>query len=82
LVVQSRENLFNDTMPSGATGEELLAMKLPAFIMSGDDASHSASAALALRELLPDARLSPLMPPAQSAATVAAWIREARVGLD
>jgi hypothetical protein len=35
-----------------------------------------------LRELLPDARLSPLMPPAQSAATVAAWIREARVGLD
>jgi len=82
LVVQSRENLFNDTMPSGATGEELLAMKLPAFIMSGDDASHSASAALALRELLPDARLSPLMPPAQNAATVAAWIREARAELD
>jgi hypothetical protein len=65
-------------MPSGATGEELLAMKLPAFIMPGDDASHSCSSAHALRELLPDARMSPLMPPGQNAATVAAWIREAR----
>lgn len=77
VVTQSRDNLFSDTMPSGATGEELLAMKLPAFILSGDDAAHSASAAQALRELLPDARLSPLMPPQQNAATVAAWMREA-----
>lgn len=58
-----------------------LAMKLPAFIMSGDDASHSASSVQALRELLPDARLSPLMPPAQNAATVAAWLREARAAV-
>lgn len=78
LVAQSRDNLFSDTMPSGATGEELLAMQMPAFIMSGDDASHSASSAQALRELLPDARLSPLMPPQQNAATVAAWLREAK----
>lgn len=78
LVAQSRDNLFSDTMPSGASGAELLAMQLPAFIMSGDDASHSASSAQVLRELLPDARLSPLMPPAQNAVTVAAWLREAR----
>jgi len=77
LVAQSRDKLFSDTMPSGATGEELLAMNLPAFIMSGDDASHSNSSAHALRELMPDARMSPLMPPAQNAASVAAWIREA-----
>lgn len=81
LVAQSRDNLFSDTMPSGATGEELLAMQLPAFIMSGDDASHSASSAQALRELLPDARMSPLMPPQQNAATVAAWLREARAAV-
>lgn len=79
LVEQSRDRLFSDTMPSGATGEELLAMRLPAFIISGDDASHSASSAQALRELLPDARMSPLMPPQQNAAAVAAWLREARM---
>ncbi|MEN9783060.1 MAG: hypothetical protein RJA24_403 [Pseudomonadota bacterium] len=78
LVAQSRDNLFSDTMPSGATGEELMAMKLPAFIMSGDDASHSNSSAQALRELMPDAQLSPLMPPSQNAATVAAWLRDSK----
>lgn len=78
IVEQSRDNLFSDTMPSGATGEELMAMQLPAFIMSGDDASHSASSALALRELLPQARMSPLMPPAQNVATVSAWLRECK----
>lgn len=82
LVAQSRDNLFSDTMPSGATGEQLLAMNLPSFIMAGDDASHSTSAAHALRELMPNARLSPLMPPAQNAATVAAWLREAKAAVD
>jgi hypothetical protein len=55
-----------------------MAMKLPAFIMSGDDASHSNSSAQALRELMPDAQLSPLMPPSQNAATVAAWLRDSK----
>jgi pimeloyl-ACP methyl ester carboxylesterase len=77
IVEQSRDNLFNDTMPSGATGAELMAMKVPAHIMSGDDASHATSAAHALRELMPDAKLSPLMPPQQNGATVSAWIRAA-----
>ena len=78
VVAQSRDNLFSDTLPSGATGEELLAMQLPAFIMSGDDASHSASSAQALRELLPNAELSVLMPTAQNAASVAAWLRDSK----
>lgn len=76
VVAYSRDTLFNDTMPSGATGEQLMAIKLPSFIMSGDDASHATSAAHALRELIPGSVLSPLMPPQQNAATVTAWIRE------
>ncbi len=75
IVSQSRDTLFDDTMPSGATGEQLMAIKLPSFIMSGDDASHSTSSAHALRELIPGAALSPLMPPQQNAASVTAWIR-------
>jgi pimeloyl-ACP methyl ester carboxylesterase len=76
VVAYSRDTVFDDTMPSGGTGEQLMAIKLPSFIMSGDDASHATSAAHALRELIPGSVLSPLMPPQQNAATVTAWIRE------
>ena len=76
IVEQSRDKLFNDTMPPGATGEQLMAMNVPAFIMPGDDASHSTSSAHALRELMPQVKLSPLMPPQQNAETVGLWIRE------
>ena len=76
IVAYSRDLLFDDTMPSGATGEQLMALKIPSFIMSGDDASHATSAAHALRELIPDSVLSPLMPPQQNPASVAAWIRD------
>jgi pimeloyl-ACP methyl ester carboxylesterase len=76
IVAQSRDLLFDDTMPSGATGEQLMAIKTPSFIMSGDDASHSTSSAHALRELIPGSVLSALMPPQQNAASVTAWIRD------
>ncbi len=76
ILERSRDTLFNDSMPSGATGEQLIAMQAPACIMSGNDAAHSHSAAVALRELLPKVQLSPLMPPQQSGAAVGAWIRE------
>ena len=76
IVAQSRDTLFDDTMPSGATGEQLMTIKLPAFIMSGDDASHATSAAHAMRELIPGTIMSPLMPPQQNASTVTAWIRD------
>jgi len=76
IAAYSRDTLFDDTMPSGATGEQLMAIKLPSFIMSGDDASHSTSSAHALRELIPGSALSPLMPPQQNAASVTAWIRD------
>jgi hypothetical protein len=53
-----------------------MTIKLPAFIMSGDDASHATSAAHAMRELIPGTIMSPLMPPQQNASTVTAWIRD------
>lgn len=76
VLAQSRDNLFNDTMPPGATGEQLMAMNVPAFIMPGDDVLHLTSCAYALRELMPQAKLSPLMPPQQNAATIEHWIYE------
>jgi pimeloyl-ACP methyl ester carboxylesterase len=76
ILERSRDTLFNDTMPSGATGEQLIAMQASACVMTGDDASHAHSAAVALRELLPKVQMSPLMPPQQSGAAVGAWIRD------
>lgn len=74
IVTQSRDNLFADTLPSGASGAELMAMNVPAFIMPGDDAIHTTSSAHALRELLPHGTLSPLMPWQQNATSIANWI--------
>ncbi|OGA55986.1 MAG: hypothetical protein A3F74_27875 [Betaproteobacteria bacterium RIFCSPLOWO2_12_FULL_62_58] len=51
-----------------------MAMSVPAFVMSGDDASHATSCAHALRELMPQSKLSPLMPPQQNVSTVRDWI--------
>ena len=74
IVAHGRDTLFDDVMPSGATAEQLLAIRAPSFIMSGDDASHSTSSAHILRELIPGAAFSALMPPQQSADTVQRWI--------
>ena len=62
----SRDALFNDTMPSGASGEELMSIRVPAFIMAGSDSSHAYSAAWALKELMPQAELWDLLPPQQN----------------
>jgi pimeloyl-ACP methyl ester carboxylesterase len=74
IVAQGRDSLFDDTFVSGATPQQLMAIKAPTFIMSGDDASHSTSSAHQLRELIPGSVLSELMPPQQNADTVKAWI--------
>jgi len=66
IVEKSRDALFNDTMPSGASGAELMKMDIPAFIMPGDDSSHAYSAALALKELMPRAELWSVLPPQQN----------------
>lgn len=74
VVAQSRDNLFSDAMPSGATGPQLMAMNVPAFIMPGDDASHSASCAQILHELIPQATLSSFGPRQQNAASMEQWV--------
>jgi len=61
IVEESRDTLFNDTMPSGARGEELQKIEIPAFIMPGNDSSHAYSAAWALKELMPRAELWEVM---------------------
>jgi pimeloyl-ACP methyl ester carboxylesterase len=76
IVVQSRDNLFPDTMPAGASGEQLMTLNVPTFIMPGDDASHALSCAHALREMIPRAKLAALPPPQQNAQTIAKWIAE------
>lgn len=63
---RTRDALFNDTMPSGAGGAELLNMQVPAFIQSGNDASHAHSASWALKELMPQAELWDVLPPHQN----------------
>ena len=66
ICAQTRDALFNDTMPAGAGGAALMAMNIPAFIQSGNDSSHSHSASWALKELMPDAELWDVLPPHQN----------------
>ena len=66
ICAQTRDALFNDTMPSGAGGAALMNMHMPAFIQSGNDASHAHSAAWALKELMPNAELWDVLPPRQN----------------
>lgn len=61
VVEQSRDHLFNDTMPSGASGAELQKIDIPSFILPGNDSSHAYSASWALKELMPRAELWDVM---------------------
>jgi pimeloyl-ACP methyl ester carboxylesterase len=63
---QSRDTIFNDTMPSGASGEELMAIQIPSLIMSGADSRHTRSSAWALKELIPNSELWNVFPPDQT----------------
>ena len=76
VVAQCRDNLFSDTLPSGASGEQLAAIDVPAFIMPGDDALHTTSCAQVLRELMPRAKLSSLKLSQQNATTIGRWVGE------
>src|SRR5262245_20437719 len=66
ICARSRDAIFNDTMPSGASGEELMRIRIPALIMSGADTRHTRSAAWALKELMPQSELWDVMPPHQT----------------
>jgi pimeloyl-ACP methyl ester carboxylesterase len=66
IAERSRDALFNDTMPSGASGAELMKIETPAFILPGNDSSHAYSASVALKELMPNPRLWDLLPERQN----------------
>lgn len=74
ICAQSRDALYGDTMPSGATGGELMTIKTPALILPGADASHSTSSAWAMKELMPNAEFWNVLPPHQNGANVLAAI--------
>jgi hypothetical protein len=66
IAERSRDALFNDTMPSGASGPELMKIGTPTLILPGNDSSHAYSASVALKELMPDATLWDLLPERQN----------------
>jgi len=72
---QSRDTIFNDTMPSGASGAELMQIEIPAFIQTGNDPAHTVSAAWTLKELMPNADLWDALPPQQNAQNTLEQIR-------
>jgi pimeloyl-ACP methyl ester carboxylesterase len=81
-VAASRDAMFNDTMPSGATADELMAIDTPALILPGADASHATSAAWALKELMPDSEIWNVLPPHQNGANVLSQILAFKNGIE
>lgn len=70
LCEQSRDALYGDTLPSGATGEQWMNIQTPSLILPGADASHATSAAWAMKELMPNAEFWNVLPPHQNGANV------------
>ncbi|HSV45497.1 MAG TPA: alpha/beta hydrolase [Ramlibacter sp.] len=66
IVEQSRETLFGDAFPSGASAAELVGIQAPALIMSGKDEVHAVSCAWTLHELMSQSELWDVFPPHQS----------------
>ena len=82
VCARSRDAIFNDTMPSGASGGELMKIEAPALIMSGADSRHTRSAAWALKELMPQSELWDVMPPHQTGQNVLEQILRFRSRLE
>jgi pimeloyl-ACP methyl ester carboxylesterase len=76
IVETTGRMLFDRDTAPGATPEEVMGIKAPAFIVPGDDPSHGTSAAHYLRECLPNAKLWNVMPPEQRTAQVCDLIHE------
>jgi pimeloyl-ACP methyl ester carboxylesterase len=67
ILAQSRDALFPDTFVSGPRPEALTTIDVASSIWPGDDASHSASSAQQLRELMPRMEYWDLHPSQQTA---------------
>ncbi len=66
MISKTRDNLFNDTMPSGASGKELMSLDFPTLIMSGKDEAHTVSCSWALHELIANSERWAVLPPDQN----------------
>lgn len=82
IVARSRDQLFPDTMPSGASGDELMAIQTPAVIMPGADAAHATSAAWAMAELMPRSEFWNVLPKQQTGANTLEQILKLRDRLE
>jgi len=82
LCAKSRDAIFNDTMPSGASGEELMRIQVPALILSGADSRHTVSASWTLKELMPQSELWDVLPPHQTGENTLAQILRFKSRLD
>jgi pimeloyl-ACP methyl ester carboxylesterase len=76
IVQTTGRSLFDRDTAPGVTPEELAGIKVPAFIVPGNDPSHGTSAAHYLRECLPNAEFWNVMPPEQHTGQVCALITE------
>jgi pimeloyl-ACP methyl ester carboxylesterase len=76
IVETSARMLFDRDTATGATPEEVMGIKAPAFIVPGDDDSHGTSAAHYLRECLPNRKFWNVMPPEQHTEQVCDLILE------
>jgi pimeloyl-ACP methyl ester carboxylesterase len=66
MAAASGRTLFDRDIPPGAEPEEMIAMKMPALILPGDDPAHATSGAHYLREMLATPEFWPVMPPEQT----------------
>jgi pimeloyl-ACP methyl ester carboxylesterase len=66
IVRDMRDGLFDRDTSPGAEPEELLALDIPAYIVSGRDESHATSAARYLEECLPKSQYWDALPEAQT----------------
>ena len=82
LCAKIRDAIFNDTMPSGASGEELMRIRVPALILSGADTRHTVSASWTLKELMPQSELWDVLPPHQTGENTLAQILRFKSRLD
>ena len=76
LVTVMARNLFDTDTAPGAAPEELMAVKVPALIIPGNDPAHATSAARYLAESLPNSQYVDVPVADQTADKVREWIRD------
>lgn len=76
IVATTGPGLFDRDTAPGAEPEEIMGVKVPAFIIPGDDPSHATSAAHYLRECLPHLEFWNVMPPDQTTKRICERILE------